>query len=48
MSNRVSFLLENNQAFRVTIGAIFREKYLPPAAIEVDLEWGKEGHVQAA
>ena len=48
MSNRVSFLLENDQAFRLTIGAIFREKYLPPAAIEVDLEWGKEDQVQAA
>jgi hypothetical protein len=48
MSNQVSFLLKNGSAFRLTIGAIFREKYLPPAAIEVDLEWGKNELEKAA
>lgn len=48
MSNQVSSLLKNGSAFRLTIGAIFREKYLPPAAIEVDLEWGKNELEKAA
>jgi hypothetical protein len=48
MSNLVSFLLENRLAFRLTIGAIFREKYLPPAQIEVDLEWGEAKFEKAA
>jgi hypothetical protein len=42
MSGNIQKLESSGKVCRLTIGAIIREKYLPPSAIEVELQWGKD------
>jgi hypothetical protein len=42
MSKQLSDLVKVGCQYRLTIGSIIREKYLPPSAIELELEWVEE------
>ena len=48
MSNRLTGIIGQGIPCRITIGAVIREKYLPPSAIEIDLEWGEAERAKAA
>ncbi len=39
MARRIQELNEAGLVFRLTISGIVKEKYLPPTAIELELEW---------
>lgn len=46
LSERLIELVAGNTPYRLTISRIDREKYMPPRAIEVELEWS--AHALAA
>jgi hypothetical protein len=48
MSNKLTDIISQGIPYRITIGGIIREKYLPPAAMEIDLEWGQAESAKAA
>lgn len=48
MAGRLTELKLAGFQYRLTIGSIIREKYLPPSAIELELEWVEEKMDQVA
>lgn len=48
MARKLQELNQSGLKYRLTIGAIIREKYLPPSAIELELEWVEEKLNQVA
>lgn len=41
MSDRILALEAEGRGYRLTISGVVREKYLPPTAVHVELEWGE-------
>ena len=48
MANKITELQRSSYPYRLTIGSIIREKYLPPSAIELELEWVEKKIEEAA
>jgi hypothetical protein len=48
LAKRVLDLENRGLPYRLTISRIEKEKYLPPTAIEVELEWGEESLARVA
>jgi hypothetical protein len=40
LADRLSVLLAEGRPYRLTVSHLDREKYLPPTAVHVELEWG--------